>query len=53
MHADIFDNLYVTLIGTESESEHTQLASFGLDAKISFNLSCNFHFILFRRSSPP
>ncbi|XP_044025326.1 hydroperoxide isomerase ALOXE3-like isoform X6 [Siniperca chuatsi] len=32
LHAGTFDNLYVTLIGTESQSRRTQL-SFGLDNK--------------------
>ncbi|KAF3849896.1 hypothetical protein F7725_019615 [Dissostichus mawsoni] len=31
LHAGTFDNLYVTLIGTERQSEHTQLTSLGLD----------------------
>ncbi|KAL7387898.1 hypothetical protein ABVT39_003151 [Epinephelus coioides] len=33
LYAGTFDNLYVTLIGTERQSEHTQLTSFGLDDK--------------------
>ncbi|GLD49376.1 polyunsaturated fatty acid lipoxygenase ALOX8-like isoform X4 [Lates japonicus] len=33
MFAGTFDNLFVTLIGTERESERTQLTSFGLDDK--------------------
>ncbi|XP_071335427.1 hydroperoxide isomerase ALOXE3-like isoform X2 [Trachinotus anak] len=33
MHAGTFDNLYVTLIGTERESERTHLTTFGLDDK--------------------
>lgn len=33
MHAGTFDNVYVTLIGTERESEHTYLTSSLLDAK--------------------
>ncbi|XP_033998510.1 arachidonate 15-lipoxygenase B-like isoform X2 [Trematomus bernacchii] len=31
LHAGTFDNLYVTLIGTERQSECTQLTSLGLD----------------------
>ncbi len=31
LHAGTFDNLYVTLIGSERQSERTQLISFGLD----------------------
>ncbi|KAK1889175.1 Hydroperoxide isomerase ALOXE3 [Dissostichus eleginoides] len=31
LHAGTFDNLYVTLIGTERQSERTQLTSLGLD----------------------
>ncbi|XP_063757830.1 polyunsaturated fatty acid lipoxygenase ALOX15B-like isoform X2 [Eleginops maclovinus] len=31
LHAGTFDNLYVTLIGTERQSERIQLTSFGLD----------------------
>uniref|UniRef100_A0A8D0AA92 Arachidonate 15-lipoxygenase B-like n=1 Tax=Sander lucioperca TaxID=283035 RepID=A0A8D0AA92_SANLU len=33
LQAGTFDNLYVTLIGTERQSERTQLTSFGLDEK--------------------
>ncbi|KAM9339251.1 polyunsaturated fatty acid lipoxygenase ALOX15B-like [Symphorus nematophorus] len=33
LHAGTFDNLYVTLIGTERQSERTQLTGFGLDDK--------------------
>lgn len=33
LHAGTFDNLYVTLIGSERQSERTQLTSFGLDDK--------------------
>ncbi|XP_056219428.1 hydroperoxide isomerase ALOXE3-like [Seriola aureovittata] len=32
-HAGTFDNMYVTLIGTEGESERTNLTNFGLDDK--------------------
>lgn len=31
LYAGTFDNLYVTLIGTERQSERTQLMSLGLD----------------------
>lgn len=33
LHAGTFDNLYVTLIGTERQSERTQLTGLGLDDK--------------------
>ncbi|XP_029281203.1 hydroperoxide isomerase ALOXE3-like isoform X3 [Cottoperca gobio] len=33
LHAGTFHNLYVTLIGSERQSERTQLTSFGLDDK--------------------
>ncbi|KAM3602505.1 uncharacterized protein V6R79_005352 [Siganus canaliculatus] len=33
LHAGAFDNLYVTLIGSERQSEPTQLTGFGLDHK--------------------
>lgn len=39
MFAGTFDNLFVTLIGTERESARTQLTSFGLDDKTG-KVSC-------------
>lgn len=39
LQAGTFDNLYVTLIGTERQSERTQLTSFGLDEKTG-KVSC-------------
>lgn len=39
LHAGTFDNLYVSLIGSERQSERTQLTSFGLDeetGKVSY-----------------
>lgn len=40
-----FDNLYVTLIGTERQSERTQLTSFGLDDK-AVKVSCKTMIII-------
>lgn len=48
LHAGMFDNLYVTLIGTERQSERTELINFGLDfqiGRVSYR-DCDLNFSL-------